>query len=114
MGPDDRIESDLCNMQTFADTLLVKTGCQVSSMISGAKPKLNGKIAGIIDFGDVEEVLENPRRFHGMYQNTQRLTIAGYQSEKCLGAIRSVNKLHVVWKRNHGQRPLPHRICALV
>ncbi|KAK2756655.1 polyketide synthase [Arachnomyces sp. PD_36] len=47
--------SGLLSLQNFAQTL-VNAECQVTSAASGEEePKLSGKIAGIIDFGDVKE-----------------------------------------------------------
>ncbi|KAI3343373.1 hypothetical protein F4824DRAFT_507218 [Ustulina deusta] len=48
-------QSDLETIQLLAKTLSETHGCQVIGTTCGAKPEFNGKVAGIIDFGDVKE-----------------------------------------------------------
>lgn len=56
--PDGDDGSSLRSVEQFAHTL-VKTNCQVTSTTLEAMPEVRGSVAGIIDFGDVREVL-NP------------------------------------------------------
>ncbi|KAI0450357.1 hypothetical protein F5B21DRAFT_529187 [Xylaria acuta] len=51
-------QSDLETMQLLAKTLSETKGCQIIATTCGAKPEFNGKVAGIIDFGDVKENID--------------------------------------------------------
>jgi hypothetical protein len=46
-------------IKRILELLLEEGGCQVTTSTLGEAPQVNGRIAGIIDFGDLEEVRVN-------------------------------------------------------
>ncbi|KAI3324023.1 hypothetical protein HD806DRAFT_535136 [Xylariaceae sp. AK1471] len=51
----ENYESELAKLQLYATQISKTKGCRVVIAATGAKVDLDGQVAGIIDFGDVEE-----------------------------------------------------------